>query len=232
MSSIHDGHRNRLKQRFADYGDQVLDDHQLLELLLFYTIPQGDVNPVAHQLIETFGSFAAVLDATPEQLQQVKGVGPHTAHFLSMLPAVMRRYAMCRSANMEEITSAADAGAYLQPYFFGARNELFYLLCLDARGRVLSCRQMAEGTVERVAYDSRLIVEIALQYRACSVILAHNHVNGIPLPSQTDIDLTLATRPLLQSLGIHLLDHLIFADGDFSSMVETHVLPRDPSLSP
>ena len=225
--SIHDGHRGRLKQRFADYGERVFDDHQLLELLLFYAVPQGDVNPLAHRLINHFGSFSAVLDAKPEDLKKVQGVGEHTALFLSMLPQVMRRYEICRAGGETVVTSTADAGEYLLPYFFGTRNETVYLLCLDAKGRVLSCSFLSEGSLDRVSLNSRQVVETALEHRATSVILAHNHLSGVATPSQADVDLTLALRPLLRSLNIRLLDHLVIADGDFVSMVESGLLPRE-----
>ena len=227
--SIHEGHRSRLKQRFAEHGEQVFDDHQLLELMLFYAVPQGDVNPLAHRLINHFGSFAAVLDAKPEELRKVKGVGDHTALFLSMFPQVLRRYMASKSGNEELICSTADAGEFLLPYFFGARNETAFLLCLDAKGKVLSCRFLAEGSLDRVGLNSRQVVETALEDRASSVILAHNHISGLATPSEADVALTLALRPLLRSLGIHLLDHLIIADGDFVSMAQSGLLPAEDS---
>lgn len=225
--SIHKGHRARLKQRFLDYGERVFDDHQLLELLLFFGVPQGDVNPLAHRLINHFGSFAAVLDAKPEDLQKVKGVGEHTALLLSLLPQVMRRYQQSRAGNESMVHSSAEAGEYLLPYFFGTRNETLYLLCLDAKGKVLSCSFLAEGSLDQVGLNSRQVVETALEHRATSVILAHNHVSGVAVPSESDVTLTLALRPLLKSLGIHLLDHLVIADGDFVSMLESGLLPKD-----
>ena len=227
--SIHEGHRARLKQRFAEHGEQVFDDHQLLELMLFYAVPQGDVNPLAHRLINHFGSFAAVLDANPEELRKVKGVGDHTALFLSMFPQILRRYMASKSGNEELICSTADAGEYLLPYFFGTRNETAFLLCLDAKGKVLSCRFLAEGSLDRVGLNSRQVVETALEDRASSVILAHNHISGLATPSEADVALTLALRPLLRSLGIHLLDHLVIADGDFVSMAQSGLLPVEDS---
>lgn len=223
--SLHDGHRGRLKRRFADYGERVFDDHQLLELVLFFCVPQGDVNPLAHRLINHFGSLAGVLDANADDLKKIKGIGDHAALFITMLPQVMRRYEISRTNTETTVTSTADAGDYLLPYFFGTRNETVYLLCLDAKGRVLSCSFLAEGSLDRVALDSRTIVETALEHRATAVILAHNHVSGVATPSRADVDLTLALRPLLKSLNVRLLDHLVVADGDFVSMVESGLIP-------
>ena len=216
--SIHDGHRARLKRRFLEHGEQVFDDHQLLELMLFYAVPQGDVNPLAHRLMNHFGSFDAVLDAKPEELMRVKGVGDHTALYLSMFPQVLRRYMTSRSGGEERVCSAADAGEYLQPYFFGARNETAFLLCLDAKGKVLSCRFLAEGSLDRVGLNSRQVVETALAQNATTAILAHNHISGLALPSQADLTTTRRLRAVLREGGVELSDHLIFADDDMVSL--------------
>ena len=158
---------------------------------------------------------------------RVKGVGEHTALYLSMFPQVLRRYLASKSGSEEQICSATDAGEFLLPYFFGARNETAFLLCLDAKGKVLSCRFLAEGSLDRVGLNSRQVVETALEDRASSVILAHNHISGLATPSEADVVLTQALRPLLRSLGIHLLDHLIIADGDFVSMAQSGLLPAE-----
>lgn len=219
--SIHSGHRARLKKRFAQYGERAFDDHQLLELLLFYAVPQGDVNPLAHRLIQHFGSFAAVLDAKVDELVKVDGVGEHTALLLTMMPQIMRRYQLSHAANEAIITSSADAGEYLLPYFFGARNEMVYLLSLDAKGKVISCDLLGEGNLDQVLLNSRQVVETALERRAISVVLAHNHPTGLAFPSNEDISATMSLRPLLKSLHIQLLDHIVVADGDFVSMRES-----------
>ena len=210
-----------MKRRFAEYGERVFDDHQLLELLLFYAVPQGDVNPLAHELIKQFGSLSGVLDASPEELRKVKGVGEHTASFLTMLPQIMRRYELSRTKGAAVITSSNDAGEYLLPYFFGAKKEMLYMLSLDSAGRVLACDLLAEGGLDQVMLDPRTVVEVAMKRRAISVILAHNHVTGLALPSDIDISLTKSLRPLLRSLNIRLVDHLVIADKVFTSMVRT-----------
>ncbi len=219
--SIHDGHRARMKQRFIDHGEQAFNDDQLLELLLFYSVPQGDVTPLAHQLMNHFGSLAGVLDATMEELQQVKGVGAHTALLLTMLPQLARRYELSRSRSDAVIASSADAGEYLLPYFFGTRNETAYLLSLDGKGQVLNCDLLAEGSLDRVDLDYGQIIDTAQTRRATSVILAHNHISRLITPSQEDVHFTLVLRAMLRTHGIHLLDHLVIADDDFISMAES-----------
>ena len=144
----HTGHRQRMKAEFLARGIEGWPDHRVLELLLFYSIPQGDVNGLAHDLIEQFGSLSGVLDASVEELRKVKGVGEHTAVLLRMLPALLGRYQASRTRLSDIINSADDAYPWLEPYFFGARNEMVYVLCLDGKRQVLGVRKVAEGSIE------------------------------------------------------------------------------------
>ena len=137
----------------------------------------------------------------------------------------MRRYLASRAGHEDKVCSVEDAGEYLLPYFFGAKSELLYLLCVDAKGRVLSCRRLAEGSLNRVLMDTRLVIETAMDDRATSVVLAHNHVSGLAVPSEADVKLTLQLIPLLRALDIELLDHLVVADGEFVSMVRSGLIP-------
>ena len=131
--SLHDGHRARVKRRFLEHGADVFDDHQLLELLLYYSVPQGDTNPLAHRLINEFGSLSAVLDASVEDLLKVPGVGQHTAILLHLITPLTRRYLLSRTNLDAIITSTQEAGAYLLPFFHGMRNECVYMLCMTRR---------------------------------------------------------------------------------------------------
>ena len=158
----HTGHRERMKAEFLARGLEGWPDHRVLELLLFYTIPQGDVNDLAHELVERFGSLAGVLDASVEELKKVKGVGDHTAVFLRMLPAVLGRYQGARTRLSAIINSPEDAYAWLEPYFFGARNEMVYVLCLDGKRQVLGVRKVAEGSIELAEVNTRRIAEEAI----------------------------------------------------------------------
>ena len=132
--SIHTGHRQRVKDEFSARGLAGWPDHRVLELLLYYAIPQGDVNGLAHELVERFGSLAGVLDAAEEELCRVPGVGQHTAVLLKLIPAAGARYLQSRADLGEPVRRTEDAYALLEPYFFGARNEMIYLLALDHGG--------------------------------------------------------------------------------------------------
>lgn len=154
----HTGHRQRMKAEFLARGIEGWPDHRVLELLLFYSIPQGDVNGLAHDLIEQFGSLSGVLDASVEELRKVKGVGEHTAVLLRMLPALLGRYQASRTRLSDIINSADDAYPWLEPYFFGARNEMVYVRSVPGRqapgaGRAEGGRgQHRNGRDERPAH--------------------------------------------------------------------------------
>ena len=217
----HAGHRERMKAEFLARGLEGWPDHRVLELLLFYTIPQGDVNGLAHELVERFGSLAGVLDASVEELKKVNGVGEHTATFLRMLPAVLGRYQGSRARLSAVINTPEDACRWLEPYFFGARNEMVYVLCLDGKRQVLGVRKVAEGSIELAEVNARRIAEESLGLRAAQIYVAHNHVSNLAIPSQADWLTTDVLRSVLRPIGIELIDHLVFVDGDMLSMKDS-----------
>ena len=204
----HTGHRERMKAEFLARGLEGWPDHRVLELLLFYTIPQGDVNDLAHELVERFGSLAGVLDASVEELKKVKGVGDHTAVFLRMLPAVLGRYQGARTRLSAIINSPEEAYAWLEPYFFGARNELVYVLCLDGKRQVLGVRKVAEGSIELAEVNTRRIAEEAIGLR----------------PTYTADGTAVYPETIGCPIGIELIDHLVFVDGDMVSLKDSEHL--------
>ena len=215
---MHDGHRARLREQFLNGGLNSLSDIQLLEFLLMQTIPRCDVNPIAHRLLLHFGSLSAVFEADPVELQKIEGVGLNSAAFLTMIPQLLQRYDRDRSRDTRIITSVERAGYYLLPFFAGEGNECVYLMCLDGKCKLLDCRKVFEGSINLVHISIRKITEAALLHRATSIILAHNHPSGVALPSHEDLESTQLLAQTLKPLGIQLVDHLVFADGDFVSM--------------
>lgn len=219
--SIHDGHRQRLRQRFLEEGLDHFDEIQVLELLLFYCIPRKDTNEIAHGLLERFGSVAQVMEAPVGELQKVNGMGENAAVFLALINAFGRYYQVNRAASMEILNDIEKCGAYLMPKFIGRRNETVFLLCLDAKCKVLSCREVGEGSVNSAAVPIRRIVEMALGSNATSVVLAHNHPSGFAVPSGEDVQTTKHLAMALRSVEIELVDHIVVADGDYVSMVHS-----------
>ena len=213
----HDGHRQRLKTEFLARPDSF-PDHKLLELLLFYANPRSDTNPLAHELLERFGSLAGVLDASPEELQKVKGVGEHAAVLFKAAKELSGRYLTVRTQMDDIARNSRDYFNQLRYYFFGAQRELLYLLCMDGKHKVLGIRKLGEGNVNSVNITPRLLAEAALSLNAAAVVLAHNHVSGIALPSDEDIATTESLAPFLAKLGIELVDHVIFVDDDMVSL--------------
>ena len=221
--SIHAGHRQRLKERFLREGLDNFEEHQVLELLLFYGIPQRDTNEIAHELIRKFGSLSKVLEATPEELAEVKYVGDNVTTLFRLITEVARYYQV-NCAIREMILPTIDAcGRYLVPFFHGRQNETVFLLCLDAKCKVLSCEKVGEGSVNSAGIPVRKIVEMALKANATSVILAHNHPSGLAIPSGEDIQTTRRVALALDAVEIGLVDHIIVADSDWVSLSQSEL---------
>lgn len=222
--NLHAGHRSRVKEEFRRRGLDSFPEHRVLELLLFYAVPQGDTNALAHTLIDRFGSLAGVFDASVEDLCSVPGVGEHTALLLRMIPELGGRYVASRSSVGDIVDCSARVREVLAPYFFGARNEMVYLLCLDGKCKVLGVRKITEGTVNAAEVTTRRITAEAMSLRASAVILAHNHVSGLAIPSQEDCSTTRYLKQVLSPIGIDLLDHVIFCDDDMVSMKDSTII--------
>ena len=220
---IHDGHRQRLRQRFLQEGLDHFTEVQALELLLFPVIPRRDTNPIAHRLLEQFGSFPQVLEAPAEELQKVEGIGENTAAYLHLVLETGRFYQISRSRQCKILPSLEKCGEYLKAFFYGKTVENVYLLCLDAKCMVLACKKIEEGSVNSAGLSIRKIVETALSVNASAVILAHNHPSGLAIPSDEDIHTTRKVAAALSAVEIQLIDHIVVAEDDFVSMVQSGI---------
>ena len=176
---VHEGHRARKKEQFRDHGLDAFADHEALELLLYYAVPRQDTNPIAHRLMEKFGSLEAVFAADRETLEEVEGVGENASTLLTLMLPLMRRIRASAGAHETVLSDTEQAGAYFLDLFFGEREEKLYEVCLDAKGRLLACHLAAEGDTDSVQLNMRKIVENALKCGASSVLLAHNHPSEI-----------------------------------------------------
>lgn len=219
--SIHDGHRQRLKERFENEGLDHFSAHQVLEFLLFFCIPRKDTNPVAHRLLEQFGTLSRVLEAPVSELKNVEGIGDNAALFIHFLNEFCRYHQVDRAGNLTVLKTVGDCGRYLVPRFYNRKNEIVLLLCLDAKCKVLCCKEIGEGSVNSAAIPVRRVVEVALHSNATSVVLAHNHPSGLALPSEEDIFTTKRVAAALNAVEIELVDHIVVADDDFVSMAQS-----------
>ena len=218
--SMHDGHRQRLKARFFNEGLDHFDEKHALELLLFYCVPRMDTNPLAFQLIKQFKSFNGVLDATPKELMEVPGVGENIATFISLLKATWRYYETKKNtSNAKPLTSMDACAKYIQPRFLNRNLETVFVLCLDAKCKPICCKMLGEGSVNSASVSIRKIVETALNANATTVILAHNHPGGLPIPSGEDVETTLRIERALKAVEIILAEHFVFADGEYMPII-------------
>lgn len=219
--SIHSGHRQRLKDRFLQDGLDNFQDVNALELLLFYCIPRIDTNELAHELLNEFGSFPNVMEASVEDLKKVKGIGDNAATFLSLVNAVNRFYRIKKAEGTSTVSKIEEYVSILEPRFTGRKYETVFLLCLDAKSKIICCKQVSEGSTTSAHISVRKVVEAALSVNASSVILAHNHPGGFALPSKADEETTYRVANALYDVDVILLDHVIFSDSDYTSLVQS-----------
>ncbi len=216
---------DRLARHLLQRNPDTLKDAELLELLLRYAVPQ-DAAALAKRLLEHYPNLAALLESEAQELAAIEGMTPECIVLLRLVPELQRRYLISRAAPETRLVDSVSFGTYLLPYFYGAKDEMVYLLTLDATGKVLSCRLIGHGSVNSANVPMRRLVQEALSANATAVVLAHNHPSGIALPSREDIDLTLRLRDALDVMDILLLDHLVIADDDYVSMSDSGYLRR------
>lgn len=219
--SVHEGHRERLRQRFLAEGLDQFTDVQVLEILLFYCIARKDTNPIAHALLDHFGSLSQVLEAPMEELCKVEGIGENTAVFLRLVTQVGRCYLTDRASKAKVLPTLESCAKYLQTYFFGRNVETVYLLCLDAKCKMLCCKKLSEGDVNSTSISVRKIVETALTTNASSVVLAHNHPGGMAVPSNADVQTTSQIAAALRAVDVNFIDHILVTDDDYVSLVQS-----------
>lgn len=221
---IHQGHRDRMKQEFLQGGLAHFSEPRALELLLFFSRFQGDVNPLAHELLAAFGSLSGVLDAPPEELAKIPGVGENTVVLLKLIPAIAARYLASRTSGEVIVSDSASLYNLFLPYFFGARNEMSFLACFDGKLKLLGVKKISEGSPNANEISVRKISTEALALNATVVVLAHNHPSGLATPSEEDIFSTRYIQDALRPLGIVLYDHVILADDDMVSLKDSKYL--------
>ena len=224
--SNHDGHRERLRERFRKEGLANFQEHEVLELFLFYCLPRKDTNELGHALIKRFGSLANVLETPAEELAKLPGMGINAATFLTLI-AQLERYYLMHKNDEKILASLDDCGKYLANCFRNQRNETVMLLCLDAKCKVISCNEVGQGSVNSAAVPIRRVVEMALGVNASSAILAHNHPSGLAIPSGEDIQTTRRLALALDAVEIQLVDHIIVADSDYVALRQSGLYHPD-----
>lgn len=209
---MHEHHRKRMRERYSRSGADGFATHELLEILLFYSIPRADTNEIAHALLERFGSLRGILSASEDELQEVAGIGPKSAMLLRLITEFMRRCAEDGAAPVVRYDTVSKIAEFFCRRFIGVANEQLYMMLLNNRMNLIDCVLISEGTVNGSAVSIRKMTEQALRKNASAVVLAHNHPNGIPIPSSNDLEITEQIRSSLDVMEIVLVEHLIITD--------------------
>jgi len=219
------GHRQRLRERFANSGFEGFHDYEVLEFLLTFIFRQGDVKPIAKELIKTFGSFSKALDAKPEELQEVKGMGENSAISLAALRKALGFYFSDAAKSQRlQLTKMSTLVDFLKSQIANRDNEVLFAIYLNAKNEVLDLCELGEGTLAQASAFPRRIVEDGLKLKATSLILSHNHPGGVAEPSDGDIAITDEIQKAISLVEISLQDHIIIADNEYYSFKRNALL--------
>lgn len=217
----HFGHRNRMKNRFLKTGFDSFEPHETLEFLLFYAIPKKDTNSLAHNLIKTFGSFAGVVNAPYEVLLKIKGVGAHTAILLKQIPQLFRVYSEDLKKPCKIMDSSKSWINFFKPKFIGRPNEILFVAGVDDSANFVACELISSGNKNKLELSCEKLVRFTMHWNVDRIVLAHNHPNGMAVPSMSDKIKTEKLETALKHLNITLMDHFIFGkNGESISMRE------------
>ncbi|MDE7373497.1 MAG: hypothetical protein K2N18_05480, partial [Clostridia bacterium] len=220
---LHTGHRGRMRERIENNGIGELQEHEVLEYLLYSFVPRKDTNELAHRLLDEFGSLCDVMNADPEHLRKVKGMTENASLFISVMPEIFREYVVCAKHKKEKIVldSPSKVREQMGSYFVGLNEERVYAVALDVKERIISEKVWTSKKRDKVSVEPQDILEFAQRSKAKTVIVAHNHPSGSVYPSFDDIELTEKIRDVLKLTGYNLRDNLIFNDrGEYYSFKE------------
>ncbi|MBE6529147.1 MAG: hypothetical protein E7680_00890 [Ruminococcaceae bacterium] len=209
---MHEEHRKRMRERFLLSGFDGFSDHEILECLLYFSIPRSDTNELAHKLMERFGSIRNLLEATPEELAAEDGIGERSVFLFKLTCETLRRYAKDTLVVPPAFRTLSSISEYLCRKFVGLGVECVYLMLLNNRLSLIDCCKLAEGTVNKATIPLRKITESTIFRKASVAVLAHNHPNGYAYPSESDLEVTGKIAETLDTIGVPLLEHLIVAD--------------------
>ena len=213
MQHTHEGHRKRLRERAMKEGLEHFQDHEVLEYALSFVIPYKDTNPIAHRLIAYFGSLSNVLEASPEDLVKIEGMGEVSATFLSSIIKIHNKYEMDKVKNKEILDKPNDTFEFMYKLLGGKLIEEVYVVSLTPKAKVIRFDRISQGTPSEASITIRLITEIISKNKVNNIIIGHNHPKGDIHPSDEDNRFTKALVTSLILNGCNLIDHIIIGDG-------------------
>lgn len=220
---MHSNHRDRVRKKFLKYGIDFFEPHEIIELLLFWSIPRKDTNIIAHDLIKKFGSISAVFDASYKSLLEIDGIGENSATLLKLIPQLARVYQESKFLVDKKAPTLEECYDKLVLKFIGRTDEAVAIMLFDSKGKIVFDGIVNQGSVNAVEIYSRKIMELISHYYATSIILAHNHPSGIALPSKSDILSTDKLNNVFGSMRVTFIDHIIIADNDYISMAQDKI---------
>ncbi|KKT91500.1 MAG: repair protein RadC protein [Candidatus Jorgensenbacteria bacterium GW2011_GWA2_45_13] len=217
-----EGHRGRLRERFLQGGLAGFHDYEIIELLLTLGTPRKDCKQIAKAAIEEFGSLREVLDAQPEDLIKIKGIGPSNAFGLKLFQAIAERYSRDKIPPKLSFNSLDKVAVYLQKSIGREKKEHFVMLSLDSRNNLIKVSSISIGAINISIVHPREIFKEAIQSSATQIIIAHNHSSGDTTPSENDIHTTKVVVQAGNIIGIKLVDHIIVTESDYLSLQNTN----------
>lgn len=215
--NLHQGHRARIREAVMSNGWESLNEHQLLEYMLFAVMPRQDTNELAHKLMNEFGGFAGVLDASIADLKNINGIGEIAAVYLNSFQNIFKVYKLSKLMPRAKITCVKEVYDYLGDAVALLAREEFYIICLDSLSRAILCKKIATGSVNQVSVSIKDVTETVFRSKASGIILVHNHPTGSLEPSQEDIAITRQIFLNLSLNGIYVLDHIIISQQGYYS---------------
>lgn len=219
----HAGHRQRMKKKYADFGAKVFNDHELLEMLLFYSIPQRNTNEIAHKLVDEFKTPRRAIESNPQRLMNTKGVKHNTALLFSLISEIYRRDKVRIATPTTKYDKLSTVGEYLMQEYAGVHDERFYILMLDSSMRMIKSASISSNSASSTTVDPRTVARMALSENATNVIIAHNHPSGNATPSSADRDLTARIEAALSSIGITLIEHIVVGEVGYTPTMQMRI---------
>lgn len=223
-NNTHKKHRQRMRDKYMAGGLNAMAEHEILEMLLYYAIPRKNTNPIAHKIINKFGSLENVLKAEPMELERIPEVGPQSAILIKFINDLILYLGKSALKEKTRLSDISVAGEYIRNFFYNKKTEEFYLFFLDKGERLMSWKCIAKGSVDNINVDIAEVIKEATFSKCVSLILAHNHPGGHLTASGADVATTRRIAKALSFIGVKLKDHIIVSDNQYISLAESSLL--------
>lgn len=220
VKKLHNGHRQRFKERFRQTGIESFADHEVIEMLLYFGIPYKNTNDLAHVLLNKFGGISDVLDADYEELVNVSGIGDHTALLIVFMRELFRRYSKDKLSQKRVYKDADSIAEYAITHYIGVTSEHVELFLFDAAGHMIDHVTLCEGSLSSCSVNPELLGKYIYAARAASFVICHNHPSGMLVPSDEDLIVTREIYRAFSALNKHMMGHLLICGGQYVDILD------------